>query len=301
MTPVTMVIPTRAPSPYLDEAVASVAVDGAEVEVIVVEDGTRDVDAKTLSRLIPTLRVLALPHVGRSEARNAGVRAAETELVAFLDADDVSLPGRLARQAAALTRSAAGLAFGRVESIDEASRPLPAESEIERRRFDRLLARGAGLESLLVDCPIYTSATMVRRDAFLELGGYRVELDAYEDLDLYLRMTETFGLVPCDGEPVALHRLHPGNTPSDSLFAGSVRLAQLHLRDGVRRPRALRLLREREIDGLWSLGDFSSARRLARRALAQDPGIVSLPRFRRRLLAYALPVAVLRAIRAART
>ncbi len=296
MPAVSVVIPVRGDVAFVYDAVASVATDGsASVELIVVEDGTAEIDADRLQAIAPGTIYLRLPYGGRSRTRNAGVERASRELVAFLDADDLNLPGRFARQAETLERNPEkALCFGRIVPIDEASQPLPPKLETERGRVDRLLARGLTFSSLLVDCPIWTSGTMVRREVFTKVGGYRPEIDAFEDLDLYLRLIGAGGLILCAGEPVACHRIHPGNTPSAHLFVGSVTLARLHLADGRCSAAERRLLLEREIDGLWALGDFLAVRTKARAALRSNLRLLGNRRFRKRLAASSLPLPLLR-------
>jgi glycosyltransferase involved in cell wall biosynthesis len=284
---ISVVIPVRVPAPYLGEALASVDAD----EVLVVDDGSG-----LPAGAAPGASLLRLPRVGRSVARNAGVEAAAHDVVAFLDADDLALPGRFERQRAAL--DGAALCFGRVEAMGPASELLPTDTERERRRFDRLLARGAGYEGLLEDCPIYTSATMVRRESFLAVGGYDPRLDAYEDLDLYLRLARRDRLVPCLGGPVSRHRRHPGNTSSDDLYAGALRLTEKHLPGAAGRSR--RLLLERQVDCLWGLGDFRGARARAVRALAVEPRLLANRRLVKRLAASVLPAPALVALRTRR-
>ena len=288
MTGVTVVMPSRGPAPYLAEALASLG--GDPDDVIVVEDGTHDLSTDRLAGA----QLLRLPYVGRSAARNAGVEAARTPLVAFLDSDDIALPGRIERQRAVL---AAGgeLCFGRVSAIGAASEQLPDDTASEARRFAALLERGADVVGLLVDCPIFTSATMTRRESHLAIGGYDPLLDAYEDLDLYLRVAARNGLVACPGGPVTAHRRHPGNTPSDHLYAGAFRLAQKHR--ATASGEARRLLLERQLDSLWGLGDFRRARLHALDSLRADPRLLANPRFRKRLVASAAPRALLERLR----
>ncbi len=289
-----MVVPTRGPAPWLAEALAGAAADGPR-EIVVVEDGSAVVDEAGLP---PRTRLLRLDPVGRSLARNAGVRAAGTPLVAFLDADDVTLSGRFERQAATLAASpGAALCFGTVEAIDGDGRPIADQTVEQERRMAALLGRSAGYVSLLVDCPIFTSATMVRRDAFLAAGGYDVRHDAYEDLDLYLRLSRAGGLVPCPGGPVAQHRRHGGNTTSDWLYAGALRVADRHLPAATGEAR--RLLLERRVDSLWGLRS-PEARQAVLAALRAEPSLLGHPRFRRRLLAALVPAAVRDLLRAAR-
>lgn len=293
MTDVTVVIPTRGRASYLREALGSVAAEpDVEVEAIVVENGSRELDRRSLRRA----RLIQLGPVGRSVARNVGAEAADSEFVAFLDSDDLVRPGRFRREVAALeAASAMVLAFGPAEAIDEDSSGLEDETAVERARFEALLARGLTYGSLLVDCPIYTSTTMVRRDAFLAAGGYDVRMDGYEDLDLYLRLALDGRLTACPGDAVACHRRHAGNTPSNQLYACAFRLAEKHLAlaDGLARP----LLLERSVDSLWGLGDVRGARAAAIAAVVEEPRLLARRRFLKRVLASYLPEAALGALR----
>src|SRR2546430_11631057 len=84
---------------------------------------------------------------------------------------------------------------------------------------------------------------MVRRDGFLAVGGFDSAFDAYEGLDLYLRLARIGDLLPVDGEPVTTYRLHGANTPSPRLYDGALRVAEKHLPRTSGRAR--RLLLER--------------------------------------------------------
>jgi len=271
---VTVVVPTLGESPYLPEAVESALAEGpAEVIVVVNGGGRVDLDG---------VRILRRDEPGRSQARNLGVEAARTPLVAFLDDDDAALPGRLERQCAALDAAGwAPLAFGRVRVVDGEGEPRDDWNRLLDRRFARL-GRAASYEDILaVQAPIYTSATVVRREAFLAVGGFDPAFEAYEDLDLYLRLARLGDLLPVDGEPLTTYRLHGSNTPSSRLYEGALRVAEKHL--PRTRGRARRLLLERRVDALWGLGRFADARRAALRALLEEPRLLLRPPFAKRL------------------
>jgi glycosyltransferase involved in cell wall biosynthesis len=261
---VTVVVPTLGRSLFLGEAVES-ALAEEPAEVLVVSDGAGEVN-------VPGARVIQTAHAGRSAARNRGVVEARTELVAFLDDDDLVLPGRLASQVEAL--GDAPLTFGRVTVTDGDGRPRADWNSLLEGRFPS--GSVDPVELVSNQTPIYTSAILVRRPAFLEAGGYDPTLDAYEDLDLYLRLAP---LVPTPGPPVAIYRLHGENTASDRLYEGVLSVTEKHLPQA--RGALRRALLSRRIDALWGL------RRLrweAVRAALSEPLLLAEPRFLVRLL-----------------
>ena len=101
---VSVIIPVRNGSRYLREAIQSVLDQDYEpIEVIVADNGSED-DSRTVAAAMPgPVRVIEEPTPGAGHARNAGVRLAMGEYVAFLDADDLWLPGKLTRQVQALS------------------------------------------------------------------------------------------------------------------------------------------------------------------------------------------------------
>src|SRR5256714_5510547 len=171
---VSVVIPTLGSSPYLRQAVES-ALAEEPAEVVVVVNGGADVE-------VPEARVIRRPEPGRSAARNAGVEAARTPYVAFLDDDDATLPGRLERQREPLERDpGAVLSFGRVRVVNDDGRPYEDWNRLLGERFERLQGGGAGYADLLpAQAPVYTSATLVPRDPFLAAGGHDPSLEACE-------------------------------------------------------------------------------------------------------------------------
>ena len=273
---VSVVIPTRGDSPDLRKAIESIVAQEPG-ETIVVENG-----ATTLSQHgLGDARLLQLPEANRSLARNAGVEAARFPVVAFLDDDDLALPERLVRQRDTIGEDAV-LTFGRVRVVDDDGRPLDDWNSLLDRRFARLERRGVSYEEILAaPAPIYTSATLVRREAFQAAGGYDPRFDAYEDLDLYLRLARAGEVALTPGDPVALYRLHGQNTPSPRLYEGALGVTEKHLpnADG----RAHRLLLERRLDALWGLGRYGEARRAALRATIEQPLLLAHPRFAKRL------------------
>ncbi|MDB5697216.1 MAG: hypothetical protein JWN69_20 [Alphaproteobacteria bacterium] len=184
---ISVVIPARNAALYLSDALESLAAQTFDdFEIIVVDNGSTDQTADILNQWLrrePRLRVLSVARPGLAAALNAGIAEARAPLIARLDADDVALPDRLARQYRVFAeRPELGLLGSAVELVDrhgrkigERHRPL---TDDDLRRFQ---LNGSGFVH---------STVMYRRDVFDRAGGYRVGLNCVEDYDLWLRMSE---------------------------------------------------------------------------------------------------------------
>ena len=182
---VSVVIPTHQRLPMLQEAVASVraqTLPSKQLELIVVDDGSDD---GTWSWLQGQQDLQPLRHDhrrGPSAARNTGAAAARSELLAFLDSDDLFRPDKLARQLELLDVSAdLGLCHS-----DE----IWLRSGKELRQLPRHEKRGGWIfEHCLPMCRISPSAAVIRRPVFEALGGFDESLEVAEDYELWLRLT----------------------------------------------------------------------------------------------------------------
>jgi glycosyltransferase involved in cell wall biosynthesis len=98
---VSVIIPVYNGEKYLAEAIGSVLrQDVPGLEVIVVDDGSRDGSVPAARTFRPRVSIVEQEHRGPGAARNSGARAATREFLAFLDCDDYWAPGKLARQLA---------------------------------------------------------------------------------------------------------------------------------------------------------------------------------------------------------
>ncbi len=178
----------------------------ADIELIVVDDGSEDATAEVVREFTSDsrLRLLSQENRGLSAARNAGVAAAGAELVAFLDSDDLFLPDYLERMGSALAeRPDAGFAYTDAWLLDDEgdrfARPSamswnhpPADPPADPEAFLRLL-----IESNF----IFVAAT-ARRAALEAAGPFDESLSAVEDYDLWLRVLGAgFGAARVPGRP----------------------------------------------------------------------------------------------------
>lgn len=179
---VSVVIPTYNRAWSLPEAVDSVlAQDYESFELIVVDDGSTDDTGAVLAAYEDRLRVIRRKNGGVSAARNTGVRAASGSLIAFLDSDDLWLPGKIAEQAAYLENHPRRMICQTEEIwIRNGVRVNPA------RRHRK--PSGDIFERSLERCLVSPSAVMLRRRLLDQVGLFDERLPACEDYDLWLRV-----------------------------------------------------------------------------------------------------------------
>ena len=183
---VSVVIPTCNRAWCLAEAVDSVlAQDFRDFELIVVDDGSADDTPQLLERYGDAIRVLRRENRGVSAARNAGIAAARGGLIAFLDSDDLWLPGKLSRQVAFFTSHPEAFICQTEELwVRNGRRVNPGKRHRKRS--------GMIFEPSLDLCLVSPSAVMVRRGLFECVGIFDESLPACEDYDLWLRVSCRF-------------------------------------------------------------------------------------------------------------
>ena len=109
---VSVVIPAYNAAEFLPDSLASVFRQTYQPqEVLIVDDGSEDETSRVAQALEKRVRYLRKPRGGPASARNLGIRAAQGEWIAFLDADDIWLPDMLCSLAAAM-RAAPGSGHG---------------------------------------------------------------------------------------------------------------------------------------------------------------------------------------------
>lgn len=285
---VSVVIPTRNRAALCLEAVRSCLGSSVRVEVIVVDDGGEDNTAALLAGL-PDVRYVRQEWAGRAAARNRGTALATAPLVAYLDSDDICLPGRFERLLARL-EPAAGAVFGQIVLVDEDGTTVLSRNASLQREVAECGAAGATPEVLAVRIRIYPSALIVRREVLAAIGGWDEAFRVAEDVELLLRIAR-HTRIAYEPEPVAAIRVHGGNTSSDLMFREQIELADKLLRLWdlpARDPLRARLLFHQS-RALWSLHQTTRARTSAVAALRADPTVLREENFAKQLVGSLLP------------
>ena len=207
---VSVVIAAFNASAYLAQAIESaLAQENVPPEVIVIDDGSTDATPAVLEAFGDRIRWESQPHLGASAARNRGLSLARGEFIAFLDADDWFLPGKLADQVG-LLRSDGKL--GAVHSgwirVDPMGNPI--ETITPWNAAPRL-----DLETWLMWKPVFLGAMLFRRHWFDRISQFRPELRLSEDLDLILRLSVSGCRMRWIRRPTVCYRQNPVSLTRD--------------------------------------------------------------------------------------
>ncbi len=181
---VSVVIPVFNGAPFVSKAVQSVRAQTVkDVEIIVVDDGSTDGTQAVLEELHLTMGIMWFQqdHGGPARSRNRGIEAARGEFVAFLDCDDVWLPGKSEAQLEVMCRHPeVGLVHTDYESVNHDGQVL---RRIRARHSPEPLVRAfVGGHTAL------PSTLLVRRSLLQQIGALNQDLYGSEDSDLTIRL-----------------------------------------------------------------------------------------------------------------
>jgi glycosyltransferase involved in cell wall biosynthesis len=219
---VSIILPTFRRLQYLRPTVASVYRQTLQDwELIVADDGS-DAETRAYLRTLEAdsrVRLLWLTHTGiPAIVRNAALREARGEYVAFLDSDDLWAPEKLSRQVAILrSRPTCDWCYTAISHIDGSGEPLTEPLFGPWHPCD-----GAVFERLVTGpVAIRTPSVLAARELVARAGGFDESIRCGEDYDLWLRLALLSDVALLD-EPLVQVRRHEANYTEDweIAFAG---------------------------------------------------------------------------------
>jgi glycosyltransferase involved in cell wall biosynthesis len=271
---VDVIIPAYNAARFLPSAIESVVAQTyRDWRIVLVDDGSTDdteaVIAPYASRLGARLKYIRKANGGLPAARNTAVRNSSAELLALLDADDVWLPGRLARSVEAFRGApGVGLVYGFISRIDMDGRVM--DTFAGRQKGEQgWIASGIYKRTVDLPCPTVT----FRRECVEAVGLFDESLRATEDRDLWLRIAQRYEvrLVP---EVIAYYRVSPNamTTDPERMLRAQLQFIEKHAGSAgcgvwARRVALGGVYRQRA----QALGDLRAAIGSAGRALVFDP------------------------------
>ncbi len=204
---VSVIVPTYNRAELLRLTIESVLAQRWQpLELIVVDDGSRDGTPALLRSYGDRLRVIRQDNAGGTAARNAGTRAARGAYLNWLDHDDLMHPDKIARQLAVFrAHPALGLVHCGYERIDR-----------EGRVLERItgLPEGDVRARLVCGCFVWSGAPLVRREVIEQVGLFD-ETVWSSDADLWLRIALAGWRWGCVQEPLGQYRILPDSTMAD--------------------------------------------------------------------------------------
>lgn len=213
-TLVSVIVPAYNCAATIAETLESaLAQDYPAKEIIVVNDGSKDETLAALNRFGTRIRVIDQVNAGPPAARNTGIAAARGEYIAFLDADDVWIQGKLTAQARHLDANPeVGTVFTRwhiwnADADGRFSRLPTIESRPVSEAVDSANS-GWLYHRLLLDSELLTTTVMLRGSMVRRIGGFDTGLWNGDDYDYWLRASRE-GRITKLASIGALYRILP--------------------------------------------------------------------------------------------
>ena len=248
-----------------------------DFEIVVVDGGSTDNTVEVVSCYPPPVRLIAGERLSKSAGRNVGIRAAQGEYIAFVDADDLWLPDKLQAQMDLFEEQPhLKWVYSDCYMFDgQTGANLCTWSNRSR------LYAGNILELLFQNNFIASSTPVFQREVFEEVGDFDETLQRHqpEDADMWLRVAAEFpvGLI---ARPLARFRRHPNSLTmrEDPQMAlqGVISVLELAV---LREPARLRPLRGQVFakyyialgKGYAGMGQTSAAREMLTKAMHYYP------------------------------
>jgi len=220
---VSLIIPTFNRPHLLPRAVESAQRAGREVEVIVVDDASSDDTASVCASLRDVKYLRVDRNQGVAGARNVGLLESSGDFIAFLDDDDMRLPGSLDYQVSLLmAQPDAGFIAGGVMLADQDCIPTD-EVAIPRGTSGDLF-----WEVLELSVHLIPGSVVIRKECFFEVGLFNPRLAGIDDWDMWTRIAEVRPVL-LDPEPVCIYRVAlPGSGQGSSILGRQMHAAVKH-------------------------------------------------------------------------
>ena len=194
---ISVIMPSYNAASFVEEAVNCVMNQTyADVELIVIDDGSSDSSVEILQQLVnqysSRITLLFQGHMGPYPARNLGIKQAQGEYIAFLDADDYWSPDALEKLVTAINENQADIAYCGWQNVGDSAPGTKPHIPPDYGRMDTAA-------EFLRSCPWPIHAAVVRRDAIDAVKGFSERCFSAMDYDLWLRLyahTQKIVLVP---------------------------------------------------------------------------------------------------------
>jgi len=206
---VSVIIPTFNRAKFVTLAIDSVLSQTyKDFEIIVVDDGSTDTTQEVIAPYRDKIKYIRQNNLGASAARNTGILNSNAKYIAFLDSDDLFVPGKLEKQVPVLDeRDDVATVYSNIYYCD------PSGKIISVAFKDKLFPAGDILEKVLFRKAMcgYLQTWLIRKRCFDEIGLIDASLKMSEDRDMSLRVAMKYRIYGLK-EPLTIVRQHePGS------------------------------------------------------------------------------------------
>lgn len=198
------------------------------LELIVVDDGSTD-DTRNVARSFADdrIRLIETDHRGAYVARNTGIENSRGEYIAFLDSDDVWLPGKLAKQMRVAERNDVAFVSTNGFMLSEGEKGYRMEFMLSTGNNDY---RGKCYRELLKQNFISTSSVMMSKSIFDDVGPFIAENRGRLDYEMWLRVAKKYE-IDYISQPLFLYKVHADRLSSNTIARLHDRLYVYHLEE----------------------------------------------------------------------
>ncbi|HET6995264.1 MAG TPA: glycosyltransferase [Chitinophagaceae bacterium] len=228
---VSVIMPAYNAEKYISEAIESVIQQTyTHWELIVVDDGSTDNTAaiiKNYTAKDSRIRYIQQPHQRQARARNNGLFHASGELIAFLDADDIWMPGKLEVQVDIMHRNSCDVTFSDAYFFET----KPA-AELQQRinvKYGKYEGEQA-TQDFLDDNRIPLLTAVARKSSLQKVDNFSELPGIHEDYDLWIRMLINGSSFLGIETPLAYYRVHPS---SASYGEGKLLFMDIHTLENI--------------------------------------------------------------------
>lgn len=263
MARVSVVIPTYNCSKFITEAIDSVLNQTyKDLEIIVVDDGSTDKTKEVLKAFIDRKSIYYVyqENKGPGAARNTGIKAAQGEYIAFLDADDQWFRDKLRLQLEYLGKNSQN-AFIYTDLMEMHNDQIIYRSRLKEGGYKHV-AEGWIYDNLLKESFVFAQTVIVKREILNEVGMFDEGLRIAEDRDLWLRVGEKYQIGFMD-EVLTIRRKHDSNlTNKTELYISSqIKMFEKHLKRRMgdlehKKLKSTRIIRKKLQNGWFDLGYY---------------------------------------------
>lgn len=227
-----IIIATHNRPHLLLRAVQSARAAGTDIEIIVVDDASSP-ETQAVCSTLPGIKYLRIErNQGLGGARNVGIVASTGEYLAFLDDDDVRLPGSLDTQIVLLEKNCnVGLVYGQALIRTGDSKPAG--------EYPQKCHQGDIFWQLLTQNFIPCGAAVFRRACLSRVGLLNDTIRGIEDWDLWIRIAELYEVLALPSPVLVWRKGEPGSGQLTSRADQMTALCVRQFREWMKLPRAL--------------------------------------------------------------